>query len=215
MTVFDPLWAQPPFGKVCEMPADPPVGTVVPYAGELDAGFLHQQSWRYCDGSALCKSAYPELYLAIGDTYGNAPSESEFLLPDYRGLFHRGLDTTDRPGGPRDPGIASRTNQAGETNAGVGSLQDDAFEEHEHTYTPNRNLEAPVVTDGAPVENLSLATKATTTAVACTPNAAEGSDSCYGAETRPKNMYVYYLIKARSSHRLLEIPAWPGWDAPW
>lgn len=215
MMFLDTPWEQPPFSAVGERPAEPPVGTVVPYAGRLDAGALQIGSWCYCDGSALSKSVYPELYLAIGETYGLAPNEDDFLLPDYRGLFHRGLDTADPPGTPRDPGISGRKSAAGEQDAGVGSLQEDQFEEHEHQYTPNPDLDVPLSPEGSPIAEIAMATEATTTAVVCASDTSEDSEQCFGPETRPKNIYVYYLIKARSSWRFLQIPAWPSRATPW
>jgi len=41
-----------------------------------------------CDGRALSKTSYPELYQIIGGTFGY--TDTTFNIPDYRGLFLRG-----------------------------------------------------------------------------------------------------------------------------
>ncbi|MCZ4064118.1 tail fiber protein [Oxalobacter aliiformigenes] len=54
-----------------------PVGTVVMFtAAEPPAGYLK------CDGSAVGRETYPELYAAIGTTYGEGDGETTFNLPD-------------------------------------------------------------------------------------------------------------------------------------
>jgi microcystin-dependent protein len=76
-----------------------PAGIVFPYAGgTAPTGFL------ICDGSQLAKASYAALYSAIGDDYATqidpttgsayaAPDEGNFRLPDYRGIFLRGVGT--------------------------------------------------------------------------------------------------------------------------
>jgi microcystin-dependent protein len=76
-----------------------PAGIVFPYAGgTAPTGFL------ICDGQQLSKETYAALFAAIGDDYATqvdpttgsayaAPDEGFFRLPDYRGLFLRGVGT--------------------------------------------------------------------------------------------------------------------------
>lgn len=46
----------------------------------------------YCDGSAVSRTAYAELFAAIGTTYGSGDGATTFNIPDLRGLFVRGAD---------------------------------------------------------------------------------------------------------------------------
>lgn len=92
---------------VTEQPAtaaDPvvPIGTIVPFAGGIDAVWLRQQGWLYCDGSSLQKADYLDLFLAIGSNFGGG--RTSFNLPDLRGRFCRGVDT----GISRDPYAKTR-----------------------------------------------------------------------------------------------------------
>lgn len=43
-----------------------------------------------CDGSAVSRTAYPELFEAISTTYGTGDGTSTFNLPDFRDYFLRG-----------------------------------------------------------------------------------------------------------------------------
>lgn len=65
-----------------------PVGTVQAYAGATAP-----QGYLLCQGQAVSKSEYAELYLAIGDLYSK-PEDAEdiFRVPDLRGKFAQGAD---------------------------------------------------------------------------------------------------------------------------
>ena len=64
-----------------------PPGMVVPYAGSTAP-----DGWLLCDGRTLQSDRYPELYAAIGTTYGqNKPGS--FKLPDLRGNVPAGAST--------------------------------------------------------------------------------------------------------------------------
>lgn len=61
------------------------IGCVVWCAGNITpAGTL------YCDGSAVSRTTYTELFSAIGTTYGAGDGSTTFNLPDLRGQFVRG-----------------------------------------------------------------------------------------------------------------------------
>ena len=72
-----------------------PVGGIMPYAvpitqfSDLPSGYL------LCDGSEVAQGLYPELFAAIGFTYGTGVNPSTFKLPDLRGRFVLGLDNMD------------------------------------------------------------------------------------------------------------------------
>jgi microcystin-dependent protein len=48
--------------------------------------------WIEANGAILNRSDYPELFAAIGSRYGNGNGSTTFQIPDYRGVFLRGLD---------------------------------------------------------------------------------------------------------------------------
>lgn len=65
-----------PTGGMIEWPAD-----------SLPAG-----GWLWCDGSAVSRATYADLFAAIGETFGAGDGSTTFNLPDRRGRFGLGKD---------------------------------------------------------------------------------------------------------------------------
>lgn len=89
-----------------------PAGAISAFAGSsAPAGYLE------CDGSQQSRTSLSALFAVVGTTYGTGDNSTTFNLPDLRGEFIRGLDSS------RGVDI-SRT---------LGSFQADAFASHTHT----------------------------------------------------------------------------------
>lgn len=74
-------------GLVKKVAPSSPAGEVITFAGATaPSGFL------LCDGSAVSRTTYADLFAAIGTTYGTGDGSTTFNLPDLRGEFIRGLD---------------------------------------------------------------------------------------------------------------------------
>ncbi|MDA0778526.1 MAG: phage tail protein [Bacteroidetes bacterium] len=156
-----------------------PVGTISMFgANDLGADSL----WKECNGESILKTDYPELYTAIGTTWGTE-DETHFNLPDLRGVFVRGRDH----GTDIDPDAGDRIENkvGGATGDNVGSYQIDQFKSHSHTTTigveryDQTNQQEGLAFEG-PDGNRDFL------------SSAEG-----GNETRPKNVYVMYVIKCK------------------
>lgn len=65
----------------------PPAGFVAPFAGRSIP-----DGWLACDGSAVSRSEYPELFAAIGTAYGAGDGSTTFCLPELRARFVLGVD---------------------------------------------------------------------------------------------------------------------------
>jgi microcystin-dependent protein len=65
-----------------------PVGTVQAYAGSTIPG-----GWLDCDGSAVSRTTYANLFAAIGTTWGVGDGSTTFNLPDLRGSTVIGVGT--------------------------------------------------------------------------------------------------------------------------
>jgi microcystin-dependent protein len=76
-------------------------------SNELPAG----GEWDWCDGGALLRADYPELFAAIGTRYGIGDGTTTFNKPDRRGYFVRGADDMGSAAGAasRDPASSTRT----------------------------------------------------------------------------------------------------------
>lgn len=145
-----------------------------------------------CDGRALQQSQYNELFQVIGYLYGKGSQDGEFLLPDYRGYFLRCLAVNST----QDPGFNERTQPpaVGQgADDGVGSVQDWMVQTHEHKYTDFPATGSPAGTEGPPAGPVGQQNADNFTSGLFTDSS--GSNSLSGDETRPKNVYVYYIIK--------------------
>lgn len=68
--------------------ADAPVGSIVPFGGTvIPDNFL------LCDGTAVSRTTYAELFEVIGTSFGAGDGSTSFNLPDLRGEFLRGAGT--------------------------------------------------------------------------------------------------------------------------
>lgn len=68
---------------------DVPTGTVVPFIG-----LVAPDGWLLCQGQAISRTAYSDLYQMVGTTYGAGDGSTTFNIPDLRGRFVEGASTT-------------------------------------------------------------------------------------------------------------------------
>ena len=142
----------------------------------VPAGYL------MCNGAGLSTAAYPDLFAAIGYTYGG--SGTTFHVPDLRGQFIRGWDA----GRGLDP------------SRGFASYQADEYKSHKHGITlsheqggshdqngfPQTDWTGGMVYHGPDQPDGSW----------CYPNGAGNPmSSTGGTETRPKNIALLPIIK--------------------
>lgn len=151
-----------------------PSGSMLPFGGAAaPSGYL------LCDGTSYLRATYPNLYSAIGNAYGTVDG-THFNVPDFRGLFLRGVTGSSS----NDPNASTRTasNPGGNAGNNVGSLQQDQVGPHTHTMSGGAVGSG---TSGSPqhvVQSDALGLTMTTNSNAT-------------SETRPLNIYVQYLIK--------------------
>jgi microcystin-dependent protein len=177
-----------------------PAGTVLPFAGATAPS-----GWAICDGSIVSRSEYPELFLAIGEAWGNGDGSTTFHLPDMRGRFMRGADN----GTGRDPDAGSRTasNAGGATGDNVGTVQSHNFGSHNHgggAHTHRTNDWAGRIAGYASAiasNRISTGTNGLTnntggnSIVANTGGRSANISSEGGNENRPVNANMNYIIK--------------------
>lgn len=65
-----------------------PVGCVIPFAGAAAP-----TGWLLCQGQAISRTTYAQLFSVIGTTYGSGDGKTTFNLPDMRGRVAVGSDT--------------------------------------------------------------------------------------------------------------------------
>jgi microcystin-dependent protein len=165
--------------KFVNVTADAMAGTVISYAGDASALI---DGWLLCNGDTIAttNALYTTLNTTLGPAYGQSAGIN--CLPDYQGVFHRGIDAS----GTFDFEAKYRTaprptlSSSGNTGFNVGSFETDEFQQHTHPYTyyPNTGK----IRDET-VEHVLHAAETTPNFVAAG-----------GSETRPINAAVNFLI---------------------
>lgn len=127
--------------------------------------------WLACNGQAVSRTTYSELFAVIGTTFGVGDQTTTFNLPDLRGEFIRGWDDSR--------GI--------DPSRGFGSYQSDEFKSHNHLVKEGSvnprwpTDQSEVIVSGDDFTRL-VSYQSTTTATG-------------GSETRPRNIAFLPCIK--------------------
>lgn len=172
-----------------------PSGSILTYGG-----VNFPSGWLNCDGSAISRTTFSDLFTAIGTAFGSGDGTTTFNIPDFRGRFLRGLNG----GAGRDPGASSRTAMASGGNVGdnIGTVQDSGVVQHTHTIGAKSPTTAIVGTTSV-LSGISTSSGSNTaigdnsggssiaTLTIPTVTGTTGTDT----ETRPLNAAVNYIIK--------------------
>ncbi|MCX6272063.1 MAG: phage tail protein [Bacteroidetes bacterium] len=185
----------------------------VPYAENgVAPGIVHifggpeaniPEGWLICDGRSLSRTAYPDLFEAIGTAWGSSCADS-FNIPDMRGMFLRGVSGNSG----NDPDTASTIRVAsrpgGNSGNKVGSMQPDAFQKHKQYRNLSHVTEQVWWWGGnTNVGNHQYGNRCDyfegLTIGDIHPEAVNGGgeEAHFSSETRPKNANVYYIIKSK------------------
>lgn len=68
-----------------------PLGTILEYPFTTNV----PDGWHLCDGSAISRTTYAELFALIGTTFGTGDGSTTFNLPNKKGRVSVGIDTSD------------------------------------------------------------------------------------------------------------------------
>lgn len=135
-------------------------GTIAYHArNAVPAGYLR------CNGAAVSRTVYADLFAEVGTTFGNGDGSQTFNVPDLRGEFLRGWDD-------------ARGVDAGRT---FGSAQADLFKQHTHSGLPGQG----VVQGQNGAGNYMIVSD----------NSYAPIGSTGGTETRPRNIALLACIK--------------------
>jgi microcystin-dependent protein len=80
-----------------------PSGAMMDYAGATAPS-----GWLMCDGAAVSRTTYANLFAAIGTSYGVGNGSTTFNLPDFRGRFAR---YNDDMGTAQNPAFVDKTSK--------------------------------------------------------------------------------------------------------
>ena len=159
------------------------IGTIRGPVGSLitTTSITPPTGYLYCDGTAVSRSLYAQLFAAISTTYGVGDGSTTFNLPNSKGVFLRGA-------GSQTIGAVSYTGT-------LGTTQGDQLQGHVHDYFAGN-------TSGGALNRSPFAggisqnqTLQTTTGPVGNP-LTDGTNGTprTGTETRPANIVVAYHI---------------------
>jgi microcystin-dependent protein len=144
--------------------------------------------WLSCDGSAVSRTTYADLFAVIGTTWGSGNGSSTFNVPDLRGAFLRGTGSH---------GTSNMANGSDFAGPSVGSFENDQMQGHKHANGANNFPEvtggATNFTTGGSLSMLHISGQHSTTSTPVT-DGTNGTPRA-GDETRPFNAGVNYCIK--------------------
>ena len=161
-----------------------PTGVVVAAASTIT-----NAEWLLCDGRAVSRTTYANLFAILSTSYGIGDGSTTFNIPDYRGYFLRGAGTNSDGTAAGTLGAKQADTTKRPTTALTGTT--DTTGAHTHTYT---------FRTGVAVQSGSNTACWIGTTTANTGSAGNHShdvtiDGGGDAETRPKNIPVNYYIK--------------------
>lgn len=133
------------------------------------------EGWLVCDGSAISRTDYADLFAAIGTVWGAGDEISTFNLPDLRGEFVRGFDA----------------GRGVDVDRLFGSSQADEFKSHNHPGEFHNGTSTHDYCAGGNMPSMLKKHNGGQQTIAQGNVAAEG-----GSETRPRNIAMTYAIKA-------------------
>ena len=168
-----------------------PVGVIEAFAGvNAPAG------WLFCDGSAISRIQYPELFSALGTTYGSGDGSTTFNIPDLRGRMPFGKGTHSD--------VSALGNNEGASLANRRPKHQHTVYDAGHTHTNRMNGGFQVyrvnVAGGSGEYGITSANTGSivdnstnTTGVKVNP---EGASSSTSPSDSPPYLVVNYIIKA-------------------
>lgn len=149
--------------------ADSPIGSIIPFGGTTaPTGFL------LCQGQAVSRTTYAELFAVIGTSFGSGDGSTTFNVPDLRESVPVGAGTSTRSA------IATHDSYT------IGEFKDDQMQSHKHRMDIT-------TADTMTVYGLSYAANTGSTNATETR---EVSNARNGATTHGKQLGVNYIIKA-------------------
>lgn len=167
-----------------------PIGAVVDWLNATPP-----TNWLECDGSAISRTTYSDLFALLSTTFGAGDGSTTFNLPDFRGEFIRGWDN----GKGTDTGRTLGSYQADSIKAhthDAGTLATASSGSHSHSLTHITGVNTGSGSLKGPSTNIGDTAETTTSAGAHTHTISGATASSGSTETRPRNISAMKIIRA-------------------
>jgi len=154
-----------------------PVGSYIQHAGPTaPTGFIA------CDGAAVSRTTYADLFDVIGTTYGAGDGSTTFNLPDARGLVMVGAGAH---------GTMTRANGTAYNGGSVGASRNDQMQGHYHAAQSRDSTGGGINAAGGVAGSVFTSNDVVKAAIT---DGANGTPRT-GDETRPAEIAVLVCIK--------------------
>lgn len=156
-----------------------PTGVIYPFCGEFGAGYANVPAgYLACDGQAVSRTTYANLFSIIGTKYGNGDEITTFNVPDLRECVMVGAGQSTRA-------ILSQSGHSHDVYT-LGEFKDDQLQSHTHYL--HSTVGGNISDTGAKLES--------STRVSEQPFFVTGSyEGRVGSVTRTKQLGVNFIIK--------------------
>ena len=152
-----------------------------------------------CNGAAVSRTTYADLFAIIGTTHGEGNGSSTFNVPDLRGEFVRGWDD----GRGVDSGrnfASSQTDQNKQHNHGVtdnghNHSINDPGHIHQIEYSNSHSGDGVIEESGVGLSGTEPTLSATTGITINNATTGISINNDGGSEARPRNIAMMYVIK--------------------
>lgn len=148
------------------------------------------QGWLSCNGQAVSRLQFAELFSAIGTQYGIGDGSTTFNVPNFQGVVPRGTGSQV---------INART----KTGPALGAAQEDQLQGHVHPVTVTSvaaTANAAITSGGYPQPGAgaanSIATNFLGLSIGSPSNDGSNGVPRTGAETRVSAVGINFIIKA-------------------
>ena len=164
-----------------------PIGTICLWAGS--SGNIHED-WLVCDGSAVSRATYSDLYTIQGNTFGAGNGSTTFNVPDMRDRFV----------------VGSGSSYSQNAKGGSASVTLTANEMPSHTHTQNQHRHQPsaatyfahtsyTAETGAGANYAAVNSYSSYTGYTTATNQNTGGGGSH--ENRPPYIGIMYIIRAK------------------
>lgn len=172
-----------------------PIGAIQSYGGNVAPS-----GWLICDGSAISRTEYSELFYVIGTTYGSGDGSTTFNIPDLKGRTLVGVGNSGATGATNHT-LGQKSGE--ETHDHLyalqfgGYYQDTIMENDAYAGVLNYRTNTPV--KGVSVGGYAVAGNSGTTTAIANVSAAHYKSEGYSSSVSNMQPYlvVNYIIKAK------------------
>jgi len=171
------------------------------YSGIFDAQHPLPYGWILCNGSAISRTTYSDLFAAIGTSYGTGDGSTTFNLPNYSGAFLRGTgNQTKNYNSTNITYTGPNVDNVGQSHATQVHNHSITDPMHSHTYWAplgDKNADGGGDADRPFANNPDNAynTSSVSTGITINNSTTSGGTITNTDETRPFNFGVYWIIK--------------------